>query len=229
MRGPVALFLDFDGTLVEIAKEPNLIEVSERLTERLQALAARVGGALALVTGRSIENLSAFLGPTHLFVAGSHGGHVVGPQGDTLRVPTPLPDDIDEEIQAFAREHELLLEQKSHGAALHYRARPELEKATQIFAETLATRHNLATKAGKAVVEIVGKGIDKGGAVQLLVARAPFAGRTPIFIGDDITDEDGFAACDRLGGFGIRVGKRVPTAARYEFGSVEDVYAWLNL
>lgn len=228
-RGPLALFLDFDGTLVEIASEPDLIEIPEGLNERLRALAAKLDGALALVTGRSVDNLTGLIGATGLHVAGSHGGHVVGPNGDAMRVPRPLPSEVAEDIQAFADEHGLLHERKSHGAALHFRARLELEHVTRSFAETLARRHGLATKAGKAVVEIIGQGIDKGSAVQLLASRAPFRGRTPIFIGDDITDEDGFAACDQLGGFGIRVGQCVPTAAHYGFGSVEDVYAWLNL
>ena len=227
--GPLALFLDFDGTLVEIAEGPDAIAVPGQLASGLQRLAARLDGALALVTGRSIDNLQAFLGPLPLHLAGSHGGHVLAPCGSALREAEPLPAPVTEALGGFATENGLFYERKAHGAALHYRARPELEGDARRFANGIAAEHGLATKSGKCVIELVWPGADKGGAVDLLVRQSPFAGTIPVFIGDDVTDEDGFAACNRLGGFGIAVGERPSAAARYFLASVKDVHAWLEL
>ncbi|WP_284125113.1 trehalose-phosphatase [Parerythrobacter aestuarii] len=224
-----ALFLDFDGTLVEIAEGPDAINVGEGLGARLEALAGRLGGRLALVSGRSIDNLTQFLGQLSLHLAGSHGGHVQSHDGEELQEAEPLPPAIGESLGQFAQAHGLLYERKSHGAALHYRGKPDLEGEAHRFAGELAEEHGLATKSGKCVIELVRPGADKGGAVRLLMERNPFAGTTPIFIGDDVTDEDGFAACHALGGFGILVGDRPETAARYQLSTVKDVHAWLNL
>lgn len=227
--GPAALFLDFDGTLVEIADGPDAITVPGGLAGALENLAARLGEALALVTGRSIDNLYDFIGPLPLHLAGSHGGHVLAPGGIPLREAAPLPAPVAEALSSFAEANGLLHERKPHGAALHYRARPELGDGARQFAAGLAQEHDLATKAGKCVIELVRPGADKGGAVDLLMQQSPFAGALPVFIGDDVTDEDGFAACSRLGGFGIAVGERPSNAARYSLASVKDVHEWLEL
>lgn len=227
--GPTALFLDFDGTLVEIAPGPDAIAVPTGLAAGLERLAAPLGGALALVTGRGIDNLQSHLGPLALHLAGSHGGHVLTPCGTPLREAAPLPAPVAEALGNFASDKGLLYERKAHGAALHYRARPELEADAHSFANDLAAAHGLATKTGKCVIELVWPGADKGGAVELLSLQAPFAGARPVFLGDDVTDEDGFAACARLGGFGIAVGDRPSAAACYSLASVKDVHAWLEL
>lgn len=226
--GRVALFLDFDGTLVEIASDPQAIAPPDDLAARLESLADRFGGAVAVVSGRSIDNLRHYLGPVAVALAGSHGGHVVAPSGEVLRAAERLPDGASAALGDFAREHGLLHEAKPHGAALHYRHRPELAETATGFVRELALRHGLATKTGKCVIELVHPGVDKGGAVELLMGQATFAGALPVFIGDDVTDEDGFAACARLGGFGILVGHRPETVARYRLGTVEDVFRWLS-
>ncbi|MGQ7829753.1 trehalose-phosphatase [Altererythrobacter sp. Z27] len=226
---PVALYLDFDGTLVEIAARPDAIAVPGALGKGLEHLAARLGGALAVVTGRSIVDLRQYLGPVALHLAGSHGGHVLAPNGDALLETRPLSDHVGEALGSFASKRGLLYEPKAHGAALHYREKPEMEAETQAFARGLANEHGLGTKSGKCVIEIVWPGTDKGGAVELLASEAPFKGRMPVFIGDDVTDEDGFIACSRMGGFGILVGERSDTQARYRLKNVGDVYEWLNL
>jgi len=227
--GQIALFLDFDGTLVDIAHAPDAINVADGLARRLEALSARLTGALALVTGRSVDNLVSFTGPVQLHIAGSHGGHVITENGSTLRDVDVLPDAVGRQMGRFARENELLYERKAHGAALHYRAMPMLEDKARLFAADLAREHGLETKSGKCVIEIVRPGTNKGAAVELLCQHPPFRGATPIFIGDDVTDEDGFTAANRLGGFGIVVGDRGNTAARYRLSNVKDVHAWLNL
>lgn len=227
--GPVALFIDFDGTLVEIAEGPDAVAVSARLAEQLERLAFRMKGALAVVSGRSIDNLRAFLGPAMLHFAGSHGADVRGPSGAVLTAAAPLPPEVSDRLRAFAAATGLLFEHKPHGAALHYRAQPDLEDSAHEIAAGLADAHGLAIKAGKCVVELVWPGADKGGAVDLLMAQPDFAGATPVFIGDDVTDEDGFAACERHGGFGIAVGERPSATARYALETVKDVYAWLEI
>lgn len=223
------MFLDFDGTLVDIANEPDAIAVPGGLACGLANLAARLSGALALVTGRSLDNLHDFLGPLPLHLAGSHGGHVLAPGGTPLREAAPLPVPVTQALGSFAKDNGLLHERKAHGAALHYRTRPELADGARQFAAGLAQEYGLATKAGKCVVELVWPGANKGGAVDLLIQQPPFAGALPVFIGDDVTDEDGFAVCNRLGGFGIAVGERPSAAARYCLAGVKDVHAWLEL
>jgi trehalose 6-phosphate phosphatase len=227
--GRVALFVDFDGTLVEIASGPDAIAVADSLGRSLEALAGHLGGALALVSGRSIESLTSFLGPVSLHLAGSHGGHVQHANGDTLREAEPLPEAVGAALGQYAQRERLLYERKAHGAALHYRARPEFADQAHDFARKLAVEHDLATKCGKCVIELVRPRINKGGAVRLLSEQAPFAGAIPIFIGDDVTDEDGFAACKELGGFGILVGSREETSASHRLENVGEVHRWLDL
>ncbi|WP_379923219.1 trehalose-phosphatase [Erythrobacter sp. R86502] len=225
----MSLFLDFDGTLIEIAEGPDAIAVPADLGARLERLACRLDGRLAIVSGRGVDNLTRFLGPVPLYLAGSHGADVRAPLGATLRVAEPLPESVAERLRLFAADNGLLYENKPHGAALHYRARPDFEDTALRFAENLAAEHAMAIKTGKCVVEMMQPGADKGGAVDLLGGQSPFAGATPVFLGDDMTDEDGFAACERRGGFGIAVGDRVSQTARYSLGTVKDVIAWLEL
>lgn len=228
-QGGVSLFLDFDGTLIDLAGEPDAVTVPPQLPARLEHLSNRLNGALALVTGRSIDNLERYLGNPMLHIAGSHGGHVRAPGGFTLCESNPLPLPVAEALAGYAAASGLLFERKAHGGALHYRARPELGADAIDFAAKLANAHGLITKSGKCVIELVWPGTDKGGAVTLLAARAPFAGATPVFIGDDITDEDGFTACAELGGFGIAVGGRLSASARFSLATVKDVHTWLEL
>lgn len=225
----IGFFLDFDGTLVEIAGAPDAIAPPVDLARKLEALATRPNAALAVVSGRSIGNLQHFLGPLHVAMAGSHGGHIITADGVPLREAKPLPPAVGERLKTFAQQNGLLYEAKAHGAALHYRTRPDMGGSAHAFACALAAEHALVTKTGKCVIELVQPGVDKGGAVELLYETAGFAGTVPVFIGDDVTDEDGFAACNRLGGFGIAVGERPSAAARYSLATVKDVHAWLDL
>ncbi|ABC63028.1 trehalose-phosphatase [Erythrobacter litoralis] len=224
-----ALFVDFDGTLVKIAEGPDKIDVAKDLGSRLARLAARLGQRLAVVTGRSLENLESFLDTADFYRAGSHGAHVVAPNGAMLREAQALPDEVIATLKRFAAERGLLYERKTHGGAIHYRAEPSQKRAVQDIAASVASEHGLSAKHGKCVVELVWPGADKGGAVRLLAERAPFAGARPVFIGDDVTDEDGMAAAAALGGFGIAVGERPSDNAIYHLNSVKDVHAWLKL
>ena len=225
-----ALFLDFDGTLVALADTPDSIKVPEDLPERLAALGRRLEGRLALVTGRAIVDLEGHIGDVGLFRAGSHGADVRDASGMALGDEAKsLSDYVVQQVEAFAREHGLRYEAKSHGAALHSRGRPELSERAAAFLDELAQGEGLAVSRGKAVAEILHAGADKGTAVDVILQSEPFAGARPIFIGDDVTDEDGFVAARAAGGIAIAVGDRKAIHADYGLADVAAVHHWLDL
>ncbi|MBT0959537.1 trehalose-phosphatase [Denitromonas iodatirespirans] len=228
----MAILLDFDGTLVEIAPTNDTIAVPERFGERLVDLSRRLDGRLALVTGRSLEDLAGHLGQLALACAGSHGIERIRADGSRLGdVPAPIPTSIVEVLAGFTAQHPLVtIERKAFGAALHFRADPGQEEAAVAHAAEIARQHGLECKRGKCVVELVHPGADKRRAVLAFMAEAPFAGALPLFIGDDVTDEDGFRAAEELGGFGILVGGlRRGTRARFCLPDVKGVHHWLEL
>ncbi len=230
-NGPIALFLDFDGTLVEIASTPEGIELAEALAERLEALAERLEGRLALVSGRSTSDIATHLGELGVARAGSHGAERLRADGSPIgERPLDLPAEARQAAADFAAAHDGLdLEEKSHGVALHFRAVPHLEAAAIAFAEDQATHHGLWVKLGKCVVELVNHGADKAGAVHAFMLESTFSGALPVFVGDDITDEDGMRAAIELGGFGVIVGEREGTVAKYRLPSPAGVHEWLEL
>lgn len=232
LRGKVdlALFLDFDGTLVELAPTPDGINVAHDLADRLGKLGIALGDRLALVSGRAIVDLEKHLGPIALACAGSHGSDCRQASGEPLGDPPGgLPSEALCAIADFAQAQGFDLEDKPHGAALHYRANPDLEPQGLAFAEQLIKTHDLEMKRGKCVIELVAPGANKGTAVAAFMGEAPFAGAVPIFIGDDVTDEDGFAKAAELGGFGIIVGDRLGTVAKNRLASVAALHHWLQL
>lgn len=226
----IALFLDFDGTLVNLAHAPGAIDVPPDLGPRLRALGDRLGGRLALVSGRSLEDLGGHCPIDGIACAGSHGAARRDAAGVAIGDPAlAIASGALEALRSGARELGLMLEAKPHGAALHYRANPERAALAEALADEVAARFELAIKPGKGVVELTQTGADKGGAVRAFLALRPFAGALPVFVGDDVTDEDGMIACEEAGGFGILVGDRAPTAARYRLPDVPAVYEWLSL
>jgi len=228
--GALALFLDFDGTLVELAARPEAIVVPDAVSERLWSLSARLEGRLALVSGRAIDDLERHLGSLAIARAGSHGIARMLADGSVLgEEPEIFPADAAETLRTFAQTRGFLLEEKPHGAALHYRAAPHLEEEGANFAGNFAKLHGLEVKRGKCVIELVRPGADKGSAVRAFMTIAPFVGARPVFVGDDLTDEDGFAAAEELGGFGIIVGERQPSVARYRLHDTVAVHRWLGL
>jgi trehalose 6-phosphate phosphatase len=227
--GPAALFLDFDGTLVELAPTPDSIAPRHDLAQRLAALSQRMEGRLALVSGRSIDDLRAWLGPISVVMAGSHGGAIECSEGKPMAEQARgIGDQAMDQLRQFSAKAGLDLEEKTHGAALHFRAAPELEPDAQAFADDLAARYDLEAKRGKCVVELVEKGVNKGRAVDQIMAASPFRGAVPWFVGDDVTDEDGFAACIKLGGEAVLVGERESSCARRALPSVAAVHHWLE-
>ncbi|WP_326914303.1 trehalose-phosphatase [Sphingopyxis chilensis] len=222
----MALFLDFDGTLVEIAETPDAILIPDDLMRRLEDLAARVDGRLALVTGRSLADIGAHLGPSSIMIVGSHGAE----QDDAALPTAPLARDATASIATLAAQWPgLLIETKPHGIAIHYRQEPDAETAVFTVMDDIAEREGLAVRRGKMVVELGPAQANKGQAVARLMREPAYAGAMPVFIGDDVTDEDGFAAAAAAGGHGILVGAQRPTAARYRLADPREVYRWLDL
>ena len=227
-----ALFLDFDGTLVPIAQRPQDVRVPPALIPTLQRLHFMQGGALAIISGRPLSGVDAFVSPLLLAVAGAHGAERRNEAGQiTLRrAETPAP--VLAAAATLASQHTgLLLEHKPSGFALHYRLNPSLAETCQV---TLAKALNEAPDAsltwelllGHCVCELKQRGVSKGTAVQAFMTEPPFAGRVPVFIGDDVTDEDGFVAVQAAGGFGIHVGAG-PTQAMYRLPDTDAVATWL--
>ena len=227
---PLALFLDFDGTLVDIADAPDAIVVPPQLVAGLNQLCARLAGRLALVTGRSLVDLEGHIGPVAIPRAGAHGalredaeGRAVGPE------PLPLPKPARSKIVGFARAQSLVYEEKGSAIAVHYRGRDEARDGLLAVAEAVMAEHGLKLTHGKCVVELAVAGADKGYAVEAFMTAEPFIGAVPVFIGDDVTDEDGFAAAERAGGFGIAVGEREAHGARYALDRPAAVHQWLGI
>lgn len=229
-EGPVALFLDFDGTLVGLAPGPDAIRPREGLGNRLGSLSDRLGGRLAVVSGRGLIDIERHIGRLEVAGAGSHGADIRRADGSAVREGLQgLPPEVEARLRKYADRNDLHFESKPHGGALHYRADPSAGPAADAFAGKLADEHGWTIQRGKCVVEIVPPDADKGGAVDAFMNEAPFAGARPFFIGDDLTDEAGFAACERHGGAGILVGERAETCARYALEDVDNVHEWLKL
>ncbi len=229
VSGPLAVFLDFDGTLVEIAERPEGIDVPDGLANTLAEISRRLEGRLALVSGRGIADLEFHCGPLVVACAGSHGLDLRAADGAALGSPAAaLSPAVVEEVRQFAAEKGVDFEDKPHGAALHSRRAPAMEQACAVFLADVAAREGLGTKRGKRVCELVPAGANKGAAVRAFMANPSFAGAMPVFVGDDVTDEDGFAACSDLGGFGIAVGSRISENARYALADPAAVQQWLS-
>ncbi|MCB1521771.1 MAG: trehalose-phosphatase [Hyphomicrobiaceae bacterium] len=228
--GPLALFLDFDGTLVEIADHPDGVTIGPPTLEVLGTLCDKLGGALAIVTGREIAVIDRHLAPLRLPVAGVHGltrrnaGGIVSAVSSGDFVTTAA-----RRLGAFVERHDgLLLEPKGVTLALHYRARPELEAACiAAFEDVISNMPGIELKRGKMVLEAKPNIANKGSAVLDFLEEAPFQGRTPCFAGDDVTDEDAFVVVNRLGGISIKVGDG-ETVANYRAENTSAFLAWLR-
>lgn len=225
-----ALFLDFDGTLVELAEAPDAIAVPGELAGLLEALAARLEGRLAIVSGRALADLDRHVSCSAVAMSGSHGLELRLADGRHLPVERPSAlDDARDEIARFAAAHEgLLVEEKPASVALHFRQAPERESEVAALVDRLAERTGLIVQRGKMVAELRPAGADKGDALHALMREPAFAAARPWFVGDDLTDERAFAAAAELGGAGVLVGPPRGTAARYRLEGVAEVAAWLR-
>lgn len=227
-----AFFFDFDGTLCALAPTPDAVAVSPRVIPLLQTLRDRNDLALAIITGRPIADIDRFLAPLVLPVAGSHGAERRGLDGDVVKVGfgDPRVREMEQRLNAVVGANAgLLLEVKGAGLALHYRAAPQLADLARQASEEVVARFAEAfvLQPGKMVFEIKPQGVDKGRAIQSFLAQAPFAGRTPFFAGDDLTDEKGFAQVNALGGLTMKIGEG-ETLARERLPDVEAFVDWLD-
>lgn len=226
------LFLDFDGTLVEIAVRPEAVSVAAETLAALAALHRRLDGALAIVTGRPIAEIDRFLAPLVLPIAGVHGltrraadGHV-----EQAAVDQQLVALLARELGVFIDTHPgIIMETKWGAVALHYRSRPELaEVCIGVMKKAVdACTARVDLLPGKMVIEAKFAGADKGSAIRSFMGEPPFKGRRPVFVGDDATDEEGFAAVAALGGLTAKVGS-APSLARHRFDTTQHFLAWLD-
>lgn len=222
-----SLFLDFDGTLTEFVDPSGDPSLGQATLDLLAALAERLDGRVAIISGRSLDSLAGLVPVDGLDLTGSHGLERRRPDG-TLDLPVRGDfRDLHAEGRRLAGDLGILLEEKPSGAAFHYRGKEQLENEVAIAVSKLAERHDVEFRRGAMVVEVRAPGPHKGDALRTMMGEAPFAGGTPLFIGDDITDEDGFEAAIALGGHAILVGEPRATAADFGLPSVAATLEWL--
>jgi len=219
-----AFLLDFDGTLVDIALTPDSVVVPETLRASLRGLRALCGDALAIISGRAIDQIEHFLGDIPFAIAGEHGIAVRhAPGAEIERAPLPeMPASWLTEADAIAAATPgVLVERKRAGFVLHFRAVPEVAEALRAKAEGwIASVPGFHIQAAKMAWEIRPSGVDKGHALARLMETAPFAGRVPVFVGDDVTDEDAIARALAMGGVGFKLPEDFPDPSAFR--------AWLG-
>lgn len=225
-----AFFLDLDGTLAPIVADPAAAAIAPDTRDLLAALLSATEGAVAILSGRALADVDRLTAPLRFPAGGSHGlelrfdraaEHATLMETDTL-------NGLREEIQAFATARRLLAEIKPGAIALHYRQDPAQEQDSRALIDRLASQSgDLRALHGKMVSEVTQATADKGTALRALAQHPPFAGRIPVMLGDDVTDEDGFAAAQELGGFGVKIGTGA-TQARHRAASMEAALNWLG-
>jgi trehalose 6-phosphate phosphatase len=228
----LALFLDVDGTLLNIEDHPAGVKADPSLVALLTHLSKGFGGALSLISGRPIDDLDRIFGGARFAAAGGHGAELrLHPDDPVAISKCSLPAAILERIRAFAgTDPGLLLEEKHGGVSLHYRRAPEFEERCTEFVHGLLPelRQDFRLIAGKMVFEFAPKDHHKGAAITEMMQHDPFANRRATFVGDDVTDEDGFRAVNAMEGITIRVGGSRDSEAVYSLTDVAAVRYWLE-
>lgn len=226
-----ALFLDVDGTLLDIASTPEAVVMPRGLIANLERLRLGLGGALALITGRSVADVDRLFHPLRLVVAGQHGAEMRNRASAAVtRVSDAvLPPEWRERIELLARQFPgVLIEDKGLTIAVHYRNAPAaVSEIETLLNRLLAQDTRFVLQAGKFVVELRPRGVTKAGALIELMRMDPFPGRSPVMIGDDLTDEDAFGAAISLGGMGFKVGRGLDVEAT-GFAAPSAVRRWLE-
>ena len=226
-----ALFLDLDGTLAPIVARPQDVAPDTRRTHLLEGLADRLHGRLAVISGRTLDDVDHILEGCVPCVAAVHGLVRRDAQGRVTQAPAhPAVGHAAAALRAFAaRDPGLLVEDKGGlSVALHYRQAGQQADAARACARQLAQDTGLALQDGDMVAELRTPGPRKGDSLRAFMGEPQFAGARPVFMGDDLTDEDGFAAAEALGGFGVLVGPARPTGARFRLDDVNAALAWLE-
>lgn len=226
-----SVLLDFDGVLVPLADVPEEVVVDPAVIDLLIDLTDRMAGRVAVISGRSIAQLDRLLGRASkvLALSGSHGSEHRWHGVDARPIRPAELDEVGEAMRAFADAHPgVVLEEKSFGVGLHYFRAPEAAAAADALARRLAEERGLVFQAGRAMAEVRVAGADKGVAVARLMSRPPMAGTIPIMLGDDETDENGFAVAIQLGGTAIAVGPRLSHHAQRHLADPAAVADWLR-
>jgi trehalose 6-phosphate phosphatase len=224
-----ALFLDFDGTIADIAPRPGAVTVPGTLRTLLASLDSGLAGAIAVVSGRRIADVDHLLVSPRLAGAGVHGAELRMSAQEEVRLQWhPDTRGLLRGLQLhFSGDPRILVEDKGVAVAVHYRLAPERACECHRVMHALMPGDEFDIMCGHMVVEARPRGANKGRALRAFMQQAPFAGRVPVYVGDDNTDEDGFAAALDLGGFGVKVGRGI-SLAHFRCESVADVHAWLN-
>ena len=221
-----ALFIDFDGTLIELAERPDRVRVPPEVPTLLRALRARLDGAVAILTGRKLESLDRHLAPLKLPAAGIHG-HELRIDGATVhRGPDSLGGVAAQLRERFDERSGVLIEDKGAAVAIHYRGAAQRAVEAEHALREAVRGMEVAVVPGKFVFEARPRTVDKGLALREFMQHAPFAGRRPVFAGDDVTDEDAILQVQKLGGIAVKVGEGM-SAARYRLDSPRALYDWL--
>lgn len=229
----VAILLDVDGTLLDIALTPHDVRVPTTLRKTLTKLRDRTGGALALVSGRSVSDIDLIFSPLQLSAVGGHGAEIrlFSNSGSAPRRTPPLEKKLRQRLAEIAKKGDgIIIEDKGYSVALHYRLAPDKQRAIEDAVNAISASlppGTLEVLAGKSVIEVKKVGFNKGTAIRDLMAHPPFAGRRPIFIGDDKTDDTAFAVVPEFDGVAISVGRMVPGVAE-RFEAPTDVRRWLE-
>ena len=225
-----ALFLDLDGTLAPIAARPQDVRPDPRRTSLVERLNEALDGRLAVVSGRTLADVDRILEGRVTSVAAVHGLVRREPDGTVHEAePHPaLPAAAEQFRQFAARDSGLIVEEKGLSVALHYRLARAQAHPARLFASEIAAETGLTLQSGDMVEELRTPGPTKGDSVEAFLGQPPFAGRSPVFIGDDATDEHGFEAVQSAGGYGVLVGPPRDTHARFRLLGVEEVLSWLE-
>lgn len=224
-----AIFLDIDGTLLEIADRPGDVLADADLLALIERLRRVSRDAVAFVSGRPVADIDRIFAPLVLPAAGVHGAEIRFPDGSRFATSPEILDDARPRLHRFAHAHPgLLIEDKGAAIALHFRHRPDLGPLVAAYMREFGSSDALSVVQGKCVVELKPSMLDKGTAVARLLESPPFRGRTPIFIGDDSTDEEAFRFVNSRGGVSVRVGAAEPTSARTHLATPARVRALLR-
>jgi trehalose 6-phosphate phosphatase len=226
-----SLFLDLDGTLAPIADRPEDVGPDQLRNGLLKTIHRALGGRLAIVSGRMIEDVDRIVDDMIPCVAGIHGLERRAASGEMhIADPHPQLDRVHSILASYVRGRpSLQLEFKELGVALHYRQEPGAAADVLSIVRRLAWATGLKLQEGRMVAELRSPGADKGDTVRAFMTEAPFRGSTPIFVGDDVTDEDGFAAAQSLGGIGVHVGQRRDSKAIANLRDTQDVLEWIGM
>jgi trehalose 6-phosphate phosphatase len=227
-----ALFIDIDGTLLDMAPAPDAVVVPPGVVQMLSRLTRVFGGAVALITGRRVSDADRFFAPLRLVTSGVHGTEArIESGGETAMLAPPVPEGLLQAVRDVARlSPGILIEEKGAGVAVHYRHAPEMRSAVELELERIARRWDeFALRSGRRVLDLIPKAHSKGTGLGVLMRLPVFRGRRPVMIGDDLGDEPAMGEAQRLGGIGLRVAGEHFSRDCADFDSAAAVRSWLSV